>query len=593
MPLSSRAEPKSRFVASKWEHKKVRLWALLNLLKAPADPAFAFAAPPLPQIMKIVRAIRQGRIVPNKPAVTKPQFYALWSNADQERAPHAMHMPAPQPRLPDDSESYNPAGEYLLDDDERSEWENTEKGDRKKDYMPQKHSSLRVVPAYKNLVQERFERCLDLYLAPRMRRTKLNIDPESLVPKLPSPKELRPFPTMHGLRYVHPGGVRVRCVSIDPTGMWMASGAEDGTVRVWEVANGRLAWRCEAGKGPVFSIEWCPDKEIALIAATLWVSAAPICRATHRLTRSLSLPQREQMCPHLPHSPPQRQRRPRLLDDRPQGCHRCLDEHPDRVDRRSLEPWNRLGAPPRSPRHRRRARNAQAGLVAPQGRLLLDCRDRRCQQVRPHPPAFQARHAIAVQEDQGPGPEGRFPPVQASLFRRRMCCLSPTVTRSLDSNCSPCPPPPQTQRYVKLYDLVAQTLVKTLQPGLRWLSSIDIHPMGDNLIVGSYDKKLCWFDLDLSSKPYKTLRYQTRAIRQVHYHRSYPLFASCSDDGTINIFHGTVYSDLLQNPLIVPLKVLRGHGVRNGLGVLDIKWHPTLPWLISAGADGEARLWMP
>ena len=29
---------------------------------------------------------------------------------------------------------------------------------------------------------------------------------------------------------------------------------------------------------------------------------------------------------------------------------------------------------------------------------------------------------------------------------------------------------------------------------------------GDNLIVGSYDRRLCWFDMDLSTKPYKTLR---------------------------------------------------------------------------------------
>jgi ribosome biogenesis protein ERB1 len=49
----------------------------------------------------------------------------------------------------------------------------------------------------------------------------------------------------------------------------------------------------------------------------------------------------------------------------------------------------------------------------------------------------------------------------------------------------------------------------------------------------------------------------------------------------------------MQNPLIVPLKVLRGHAVRSGLGVLDVRWHPTLPWLVSAGSDGEARLWCP
>jgi hypothetical protein len=30
---------------------------------------------------------------------------------------------------------------------------------------------------------------------------------------------------------------------------------------------------------------------------------------------------------------------------------------------------------------------------------------------------------------------------------------------------------------------------------------------GDNVIVGSKDGKLCWFDTDLSTKPYKKLKY--------------------------------------------------------------------------------------
>ena len=30
---------------------------------------------------------------------------------------------------------------------------------------------------------------------------------------------------------------------------------------------------------------------------------------------------------------------------------------------------------------------------------------------------------------------------------------------------------------------------------------------GDNVIVGSRERKLCWFDVDLSSQPYKTLEY--------------------------------------------------------------------------------------
>lgn len=61
-----------------------------------------------------------------------------------------------------------------------------------------------------------------------------------------------------------------------------------------------------------------------------------------------------------------------------------------------------------------------------------------------------------------------------------------------------------------------------------------------------------WFDLDLSSKPYRALRYHSYAVRGAAFHRSYPLFASSSDDGTVHVFHGRVYADLMTNPLIVP-----------------------------------------
>ena len=47
--------------------------------------------------MKIVRAIRQGRIVPNKPKTTsdKPQFYNIWNEE-----PSTIPPPLPPPPLP-------------------------------------------------------------------------------------------------------------------------------------------------------------------------------------------------------------------------------------------------------------------------------------------------------------------------------------------------------------------------------------------------------------------------------------------------------------------------------------------------------------
>ncbi|THH03200.1 hypothetical protein EW146_g10488, partial [Bondarzewia mesenterica] len=192
MPLSAAPEPKRRWVPSKWEKQKV---------------------------MKIVRAIRSGRILPSKPktASTRPQFYAIWN---EEPSTHAPPLPAPKPRLPTHAESYNPPEEYLPTEDERKEWEATDKEDRERDFLPQKYSSLRLVPAYDQFIQDRFSRQLDLYLAPRIQRTKLNIDPNSLIPKLPSPSSLRPFPNYKALKFAHTKG-RVRCVSVSPDGAWV------------------------------------------------------------------------------------------------------------------------------------------------------------------------------------------------------------------------------------------------------------------------------------------------------------------------------------------------------------------------------------
>ena len=178
------------------------------------------------------------------------------------------------------------------------------------------------------------------------------------------------------------------------------------------------------------------------------------------------------------------------------------------------------------------------------------------------------------------------------------------------------PPPPtipdttsQTQVYVRLYNLSEQKLIKTLMPGIKWISSMSVHPSGDHIIVGGYDRKLCWFDLELSDKPYKVLRsvtrphtatccaadppgrYHMRAIRSLQFHPTYPLFASSSDDGTIQVFHARIYHDLMTDPLIVPLRILRGHTVKDGLGVLQVEWVHRQPWLLSAGADGKVDLW--
>jgi len=137
----------------------------------------------------------------------------------------------------------------------------------KPDFIPQSFDAMRKVPAYAKYVQERFERCLDLYLCPRARKKRLNVDPESLLPKLPKPRDLQPFPTWQSLLFEGHTD-KVYTLSVDPSGQWLASGSQDGTARVWEVATGRCRKVWELG-APVRSVAWCPNGALRLLAVAV------------------------------------------------------------------------------------------------------------------------------------------------------------------------------------------------------------------------------------------------------------------------------------------------------------------------------------
>ena len=542
MPMTARPEPKSRFVPSKWEHKK---------------------------IMKIVRAIRQGRIVAHAPGKEKPRFYNIWNDADQARTDHPMHMPAPKLPLPTHAESYNPPAEYLFSEEERKEWEAADPEDRKLDFMPAKYGALRLVPRYENALNDRFQRCLDLYLAPRMRRKRLEIeDPEDLLPKLPAPRDLRPFPTHTDVYYAHPNGARVRTVAPDPTGTWVLTGADDGMARLWDAALGRCvgAWNMNIGvpksdHGPVYSVAWCPNRQLALAAVVsvgkVSLIAPPQCSVGAPATQTPSY--RHAVAGFeatTPPSDPVRWVRPNE-EERRAGVAVHV----------TLNTTRSSGSVSLVPKHVTwHARGDYFATVCPDAGAG---------------PLAVLIHQVSRHRSQAPFARSRR--AGSSSFAVQCACFHPSRPVLFVA----------TQRYVRVFDLVAQQLLKTLQPGVRWISSMDVHPFGDHLLVGSYDRRVLWFDLDLATHPYKKLRYHTRAVRSVAYHQRLPLFATASDDGTVHVFHCTISSDLAQNALLVPLKVLRGHAVRDSLGVLGIQWHPTLPWLLSAGADGDARLWTP
>ncbi|KAI9880338.1 MAG: Ribosome biogenesis protein erb1 [Pleopsidium flavum] len=529
MPLSAAPEPKRRFVPSKHEAKRV---------------------------MKIVRAIREGRILPYKPPSGEEEEdpgtkrYDIWAN-EEARPDHPMNIPAPKLPPPGYGESYHPPPEYLPDQVEKKAWEEADEEDREKEYIPTNHDSLRKVPGYDRFLKEKFERCLDLYLAPRVRRNKLNIDPESLLPKLPNPDELRPFPTTcASLFRGHEG--RVRSLSIDPSGIWLASGGDDGTVRIWELLTGRQIWKVKLGdEEAVNVVRWRPGKDTVVLSAA----------AGENLY--LIVP---------PNVDPEMEAASRELLDAGWGyaAGGATAGTSGAVKKPSPAQWTR------------------PGRLEDEGVLVTIGLRNTIKVITWH---RRGEYFATV------SPQGQSSAVAIHTLSKHLTQLPFRRLKGLAQSAQFHPSKPiffvATQRMIRSYDLSKQELLKILQPGARWISSFDLHPGGDNLIVGSYDKRLLWHDLDLSTRPYKTLRYHKKAIRAVKFHQGgLPLFADASDDGSLQIFHGKVVGDLMENATIVPLKVLRGHQVKRELGVLDIDWHPTEPWCVSAGADGTCRLWV-
>lgn len=509
-PLSNAPEPKRRFIPSKWEHKKV---------------------------VALRRAIRKGLIKFEKPK-EEPRVYLLWGDESDatEKSGHLAYIPAPKPKLPGHEESYNPSLEYIPTQEEINSYQLMYEEDRPK-FIPKRFTSLRNVPAYENAVKESFERCLDLYLCPRVRKKRINIDPESLKPKLPSRKDLRPYPTTCYLEYRgHTDAVL--SISVDPSGQWIASGSMDGTVRVWEIDTGRClrVWNVDEA---VKCVAWNPVQGLPILAAAVGLDV---------LILNTDLGSEEEQ-----------ERARELLEIK------TLPSSDDSDKAASVATWLQD--------------DKHGGIRLRHFKTVSSVEwHRKGDYLSAVLPAGESRAIVVHQISK------KLTQIYATKLRGGLPVSSvfhPTHSRLLIA----------TKKNVRIYNLVGERKYKTLETGLREVSSISVHPAGDNIIVGSREGKLCWFDTDLSSRPYRTLKCHPKDINRVAFHHSYPLFASCSDDCTAYVFHGMVYSDLNQNPLIVPLEILRGHKSSNGRGVMDCKFHPRQPWLFTAGADSSIRLY--
>eukprot|EP01064_Diplonema_japonicum_P038509 TRINITY_DN9363_c0_g1_i2.p1 TRINITY_DN9363_c0_g1~~TRINITY_DN9363_c0_g1_i2.p1 ORF type:complete len:727 (+),score=149.80 TRINITY_DN9363_c0_g1_i2:54-2234(+) len=556
-PFDKGCPPKSRFQPSKHEMKT---------------------------IAKLVRRLRRLERNPPPPKPDPQETFLLWNDDDQDeeeltktaRRRRKFHVGPPKAQLPSTLESYNPPLEYLKTADEIAAIKEEQQIDQP-DFISTKFDSLRQVPWYRNTLRERYQRCLDLFMFTRKTQQKINVKPESLLPDLPKPEELRPYPQKLGFTYRgHTGPVRQ--LSVSHNGEWLATGCDDHFARVYEVCTGRLVAKWNL-KAPVSCVAWNPNPNLNILAISadkLVVFAVPkscaVDSVNEQSVESLLKGNKETTAVDA------MQIVSTMTGDGDSDAevdHNLDDEIAEEdAPERDIVEWSdaplseqKQGIIIKAVHHFKiknfawHHKGDYLGTICP--------KDKKSRQV--------VLLQISVRSSISP----------FKRFKENVQSLSfhPTQPYLLIA----------TRRTVRMYNLVQSQLIKKFKGTVDSVSSVDVHAGGDNILVGSHDGPVMWYDVDLSDKPYKKLTsHKKAAVHTAKYHPTpsvYPLFASAGDNGQIHVFHGQVYDDYTKNPFLVPLKIIKAHKVSGNVGILNIAFHPTLPWLFSAAADGNVKCW--
>jgi ribosome biogenesis protein ERB1 len=370
-------------------------------------------------------------------------------------------------------------------------------------------------------------------------KDKIRMHPDDLLPTLPDPRELRPFPTQRSIEFVgHEAGI---CsVSVDPTGQWMLSADRMGAVKLWDVQTGhcRRTWNCQSasdeGNNDI-CLAWNPNKALFMFAlgfgSMLKLIVPPEMAGTEATLLALESMRVKSDVASVDSI------KWNTLNIDEEGTVMTI-EHPAKL---SDVQWHRRG-------------DYFAGLC---------------------PEANTGAHVLTVHQLSSRTSQHPFRKMPGLMRAVRFHPTRPHLVLV-------------TQKTVRIYDLAKKEHLKKLMPGVQSLTSVAVHSGGDNLIVGSHDAKLCWFDLDYSVRPYRVLTSHKASIRSVAFHPSYPLFATGGDDGVVQVVHGQVYDDLATNPMIVPVKTIKDFGV----AVTRVQFHPVQPWLFAATSDGTIALYV-
>lgn len=500
-PLSNHRISKKKFLPSSYEQKMINRFA---------------------------RMIEQGliKIKPDK-AVEEELLNDIWTfeNSNPGIYHPAQGFAMPKAEAPDNDLSYNPVPGLV---------------DREAILC------LRKIPKYDKLLNDQYDRCLDIFQSARVIKKKQDIKEEDILPQLPKPEELKPFPSKDNIVFKGHDN-HIRCITVDDSGNYLISGDTAGFVHFYDILTTKMVHKSHVND-KILKIEFnkvlkitvvCCESSIYFIRPVLFER-----RITSDVVHSQIIPKIEE---------------------------KIKEAEADQS--KNIYEWKTYEKSSIRKNGILFSINWKEGALSDfvwhvKGDFFATLSKNQLSQTQIY------IHNLSTLDFYSP----------LSKNKGLVTCIS---FHPLKPHFYVC-----THSNIMIYDLKQQELIRKFVSNLKTIKCISIHPSGADFIVGSLEGQVAWFQADLSEKPYKIMEYHQSKVKSVAFHSNYPLFASATKGGEILVYHSKVFEDFIHDPLIVPLQKLSSiHKKTESYEVNDAVFHPKNPWLFTCGSDKVIRLW--
>ena len=512
----------------------------------PSKKKFGFSRNEQKTINRLVYLYKNGLMPMEKPKKSVPKLFDIWEFEDENDL--SKYRPGfgyqiPKRDLPDNDESYNPK-------------DNKEEG------------ILRRIPRYDNLIEEELERCCDLFLSARTIRKKLDLKENDILPDLPKPEELRPFPTKECMIYKgHESSIRDICC--DPNGNVLISADNGNLVFFWDIMTGKIITKFDL------------KEKVRSIKINKFLKLVVICTETHIffiLPKYLEKKYKEEILTLI-----KDKIYPKINTNKNEQTNKDKNKEIKENNNTTINDsfvWHipKSGS-------KKEKQGILFYLKWTQGVIKTLVWHNKGDYFATLSKNAQGKsqvyiHSLTKMTHQLP----------ISHIKGNANCISfhpnkPYFIVATNSN-------------IFVYNLQKQELIRKFISNLNTINKISIHKNGNDLIAGDKSGKVAWFQLELSSKPFKLMDYHQDKIKAVEFNNNFPLFLSCSRNGKLVVYYGKVNEEELIDPLIVPLKVLKinnnekdeNNNSKNKLFTCAC-FHPKQIWIFSGGEDGKIRMW--